>query len=54
MGVCHLQLITFMSCWSCLGFFSLALDMSFGGQRAILWGICQVANEIGFIEETVK
>ena len=28
--------------------------MSFGGQRAILWGICQVANEIGFIEETVK
>ena len=33
---------------------SLALDMSFRGQHAILWGIYQVANEMGFIKETVK
>lgn len=51
--MCHLQLITFMSCWSSLGCFP-GSGYEMWGQCAILSGICQVANEMGLIKEVVK
>lgn len=51
--MCHLQLITFRSCWSCLGCFP-GSGCEMWAPAWILSGIYQVANEMGFIKEKVK